>query len=195
MLCFTLQLKSDCPKLSNVTNVAVEVLTSTMFTPNLHRNDHGVCRLMEGLFAHFFSTDRRTYHVEDVHWFLELANEQVEWKANVYEQDVDVVSGDLSDDILTKFESHGAISLHTFKLYLARILGTSPKDCSLEATKSGPLELYQHKPRTAVGHVLTSAPDLGSPGPYIPVFYQESPPIKSGPSSDVSMMSLVTINF
>ena len=104
-LCFTLQLKSDCPRLSNVTNVAVEVLTSTMFTPNLHRNDQGVRRLMEGLFAHFFSADRRAYHTEDVRWFLELANEQVEWKANVYEQDVGVVSGDLSDDILTKFES------------------------------------------------------------------------------------------
>ena len=74
-----------------------------------------------------------------------------------------------------------------FKLYLARILGTCPKDYSDEATKSGPLELYQHKPRTALGSVLTSTPGLGSPGPYIPVFYQESPPIKPGPSSDVSM--------
>ena len=59
---------------------------------------------MEGLFAHFFSADRRAYHPEDVRWFLELANEQVEWKANVYEADADVVSGDLSDDILTKYE-------------------------------------------------------------------------------------------
>ena len=85
---------------------------------------------------------------------------------------------------------HGAISLHMFKLYLARILGTCPKDYSDEATKSGPLELYQHKPRTALGSVLTSTPGLGSPGPYIPVFYQESPPIKPGPSSDVSMVRL-----
>jgi hypothetical protein len=83
---------------------------------------------------------------------------------------------------------HGAISLHMFQLYLARILGTCPKDYSLEATKSGPLELYQHEPRTALGRVLTSAPDLGRPGPYIPVFYQESPPIKPGPSGDVSMV-------
>ena len=75
-----------------------------------------------------------------------------------------------------------------FKLYLARILGTCPKDYSDEATKSGPLELYQHEPRTALGRVLTSAPDLGSPGPYIPVFYQESPPIKPGSSSDVSVV-------
>lgn len=59
---------------------------------------------MEGLFAHFFSAERRGYHSEDVHWFLELANEQVEWRANVYEADADVVSSDLSDDILTKFE-------------------------------------------------------------------------------------------
>ena len=91
--------------------------------------------------------------------------------------------------------SQGAISLHMFKLYLARILGTCPKDYSLEATKSGPLKLYQHEPRTALGRVLTSAPDLGSPGPYIPVFYQESPPIEPGPGSDVSactcMMSFV----
>ena len=59
---------------------------------------------MEGLFAHFFSADRRAYHPEDVRWFLELANEQVEWRANIYEETADVVSGDLSDDILTKFE-------------------------------------------------------------------------------------------
>ena len=75
-----------------------------------------------------------------------------------------------------------------FKLYLARILGTCPKDYSDEVTKSGPLELYQHKPRTALGSVLTSTPGLGSPGPYIPVFYQEFPPIKPGPSSDVSVV-------
>ena len=59
---------------------------------------------MEGLFAHFFSAERRSYHSEDIHWFLELANAQDEWKANVFEADADVVSGDLSDDILTKFE-------------------------------------------------------------------------------------------
>ena len=82
----------------------MEVLTSTLFTPSLHRNDQGVRRLLEGLFAHFFSADRRAYHPEDVRWFLELANEQVEWRANIYEETADVVSGDLSDDILTKFE-------------------------------------------------------------------------------------------
>ena len=59
---------------------------------------------MEGLFAHFFSADRQDYHSEDIDWFLELANEQDEWRANLYEADADVISGDLSDDILTKFE-------------------------------------------------------------------------------------------
>ena len=106
------QLKSECPRLSNVTNVAVEVLTSYSFTPNLHRDNQGVRRLMEGLFAHFFSADRRGYHPEDVRWFLELANEQDEWKANVYEEDVGVVSSDLSGDILTKFEKSAVMHKH-----------------------------------------------------------------------------------
>ena len=253
------QLKSGCPRLSNVTNVAVEVLTSSCFTPSLHRDNQGVRRLMEGLFAHFFSADRQGYHPEDIDWFLELANEQHEWRANLYEADAGVVSGDLFDDILTKYEKsairrhppgestdvvsrlevfkrtfeiisslafflslfaclpslfffffffffffslsltlssphtqvpHGAISQNVFKLYLARILGTCPKDYSEEATKSGPLELYQHHYRTAIGRVLTSTPGLGRPGPYIPVFYQECPPIKVGPSSDVSSYAI-----
>ena len=34
---------------------------------------------MEGLFSHFFSAYRPNYHVEDVQWFLELANHQYNW--------------------------------------------------------------------------------------------------------------------
>ena len=86
---------------------------------------------------------------------------------------------------------HGAISLNMFKLYLGRILGTCPKDYSDEAAKSGPLVLYQHEPRTAVARILVSTPDLGKAGPYIPVFYQECPPIRPGPNSDVSVSTSV----
>ena len=104
MLALFPQLKSECPRLSDVTNVAVEVLTANSFTPSLHRDNQGVRRLMEGLFAHFFSADRRGYHTEDIHWFLELANEQEDWRANKYETEAGVVSGDLNVDILRKFE-------------------------------------------------------------------------------------------
>ena len=37
---------------------------------------------MEGFFAHFFSPYREGYHTEDVQWFLELANQQEQWRAN-----------------------------------------------------------------------------------------------------------------
>ena len=35
--------------------------------------------LLEGLFAHFFSSHRPGYHKEDMEWFLELANQQEDW--------------------------------------------------------------------------------------------------------------------
>lgn len=38
--------------------------------------------LIEGLFAHFFSSHRPAYHKEDVEWFLELANQQEDWCPN-----------------------------------------------------------------------------------------------------------------
>ena len=59
-----------------------------------------------------------------------------------------------------------------FKLYLGRILGSCDQQDE-SALLSGPLQLYDHKPRSQIGSVLMAASDLGSPAPYIPTFYQE----------------------
>ena len=92
------QLKVRCPRLAEITSVAVEVISETSFSPSLHRDSRSVRFLMEGLFAHFFSPYRRGYDTEDVQWFLELANEQEQWGANPLEHSVVVSS--LSDDLL-----------------------------------------------------------------------------------------------
>ena len=70
-----------------------------------------------------------------------------------------------------------------FKLYLERILGSCDQHTE---TLSGPLMLYHHKPRSQVGNVLMATPDLGSPGPYIPTFYQKSSSISKA-SCEVSV--------
>ncbi len=49
------------------------------FSPSLHRDNQNVRLLMEGLFAHFFSSHRPSYHPEDARWFMELANDQMQW--------------------------------------------------------------------------------------------------------------------
>ena len=61
--------------------------------------------------------------------------------------------------------------MSVFKLYLGHILGSCDEHDELGA-KSGPLQLYHHQPRSQVGSVLMANPDLGSPAPYIPTFYQ-----------------------
>ena len=68
--------------------------------------------------------------------------------------------------------SQGAVSISVFKLYLGRILGSCDQH-NEQAGLSGPLMLYHHQPRSQIGRVLMAAPDLGSPAPYIPTFYQE----------------------
>ena len=60
-----------------------------------------------------------------------------------------------------------------FKLYLGRILGSCDQHNDVAAL-SGPLQLYHHNPRSQIGRVLMAAPDLGSPAPYIPTFYQDT---------------------
>lgn len=75
----SLQLHNGVPHLADVTAVAVEILCDTTFSPSLHRDNQNVRLLMEGLFEHFFSSYRPSYHPEDAHWFMELANDQTQW--------------------------------------------------------------------------------------------------------------------
>ncbi len=68
------------PHLAEVTEVTVEVLSETAFSPGLYQDNQKVRLLMEGLFAHFFSPYRPSYHPEDARWFMELANDQLQWQ-------------------------------------------------------------------------------------------------------------------
>lgn len=67
-----LQMTDACPRLEEVTSVAVEVVCETNFSPSVHRDSNRGRLLMEGLFAHFFSPHRLDYHTDDCRWFLGL---------------------------------------------------------------------------------------------------------------------------
>ena len=82
--------------------MAVEIISDSEFSPSLHRDNHHVRLIMEGLFAHFFSAERQSYHRDDVQWFLQLANEQGQWRSHSFEQLV--VSGGLEEDLMSKME-------------------------------------------------------------------------------------------
>ena len=102
MLYNTFQMKDECPRLEEVTSVAVEVVCETNFSPSVHRDSNTGRLLMEGLFAHFFSPHRLEYHVDDCRWFLELANRQHHWQPGFLEQSV--VVGGLEDDLVKELE-------------------------------------------------------------------------------------------
>ena len=78
----------------------------------------------------------------------------------------------------------GAISMNIFKMYLARVLGKCDQTTD---ELSGPLLLYYHESRTQVSNVLLATPDLGSPMPYIPTFYQECSSVKLEENSEVGV--------
>ena len=74
-----------------------------------------------------------------------------------------------------------------FKLYLGRILGPRHQCVGNVATLSAPLRLHLEKPRSQVGSVLMATPDLGSPAPYIPIFYQQCSSITLRANHEVSV--------
>ena len=98
----------------------------------------------------------------------------VSWMlSGVYRYDLDfrVVSGSTVTCFILQVP-RGAITMCVFKLYMGHILGSCDQS-DAEAALSGPLLLYHHQPRSEVGRVLITTPDLGSPAHYIPTFYQE----------------------
>ena len=83
--------------------------------------------------------------------------------------------------------------MNVFKLYLGRILGQCNQRSDTEAMKSGPLLLYHHSTRTEIGNVLSTSPDLGPPGPFIPKFYRECSSINFMPKNvGVCMLTLLS---
>ena len=79
-----------------------------------------------------------------------------------------------------------AITMCVFKLYLGRILGPRDQCVDKAASFSAPLLLHLNQPRSQVVKVLMATPDLGSPAPYIPTFYQECSSITPRANHEVS---------
>ena len=88
------------------------------------------------------------------------------------------------------------MELNRFKYHLSCILGRYKDmgDPSGDGDQlhSGPLFMYRQDVRTLVGRVLCPLTnETGLPGPYVPVFYQKSPPILAGKHAEVRV-SLLT---
>ena len=61
-------------------DMVVEIISETSFSPSLHCGSRSVRLLMEGLFAHFFSPYWWGYDTDDVQWFLELEIQPEGWR-------------------------------------------------------------------------------------------------------------------
>ena len=68
----------------------------------------------------------------------------------------------------------GAIEQSVFKFHLGYILGSYTEQPGSDQSESGPLLLYCPEFRTLIGEVLADSEDLGPPGPYLPLFYQDT---------------------
>ena len=112
--------------------------------------------------------------MEDMEWFLELANQQEDWCVPNLVEDVighELHVLDAVQRSITEKEK-GTVSMCIYKLYLSHLLGECDHHYQ-NIAESGPLILHQHLPRLQVGLTLLKKPNLGEPGPYIPTFYQE----------------------
>ena len=59
-----------------------EAISSSPFSVSLCQINKEVHCLVEGAFAHYFSTDKSVYHHDDIQWFLEFANKHEKWSTN-----------------------------------------------------------------------------------------------------------------
>ena len=128
---------------------------------------------IDGLFAFFFSAQRAAINTEDACWFLEIANRHAQTD---FSQAVEA-----SDDASPFCH---CISLNVFKLYLSRILGSVdvskdqtiyPKVNLMSRSNSSiqfTLLIVHLQTKEMIVQVLMSQGVSGSPGPYIPPFYQ-----------------------
>lgn len=65
------------------------------------------------------------------------------------------------------------MKMNLFKYYLGHILGNYEEEKSRQ--ELCPLSLHRQQFRNLIGEILMQPADLGSPGPYIPLFYQIQP--------------------
>ena len=130
----TTQLCQDVPRLKHVATVVLKVFTGSESL----RIRNQIEEIMEGLFAHFFSEHQSSYHVEDIRWFLEIANLQSQWQVNYLMNEV--IDAEYTDDLLSRADFSldattepssncwsFCASMSTFKFYLLRILRKSAR--------------------------------------------------------------------
>ena len=125
----TLQLHKDVPNLNDVTTVVMKVFA----LPEFRTETYQVEDIFEGLLAHFFCKHQSSYNLQDIRWFLQIANRQFQWQANYLINEV--IDAEYFDDMLSKVEFSldpsielpfncwiEWVSMSTFKFYLLQIL-------------------------------------------------------------------------
>ena len=71
----------DHAELREVVKVVLEVLDPNQsFQTNLQEYHTSIQTAVDGLLLHYCSFHRVTHHLEDMLWFMELANKQNQWK-------------------------------------------------------------------------------------------------------------------
>ena len=55
--------------------------------------------IIEGLLAHFFNSNRQNFHVDDIRWFLHLANSQKGWGNDQLEEMHEYVHNPQSEEL------------------------------------------------------------------------------------------------
>ena len=174
--CFSLlQDKGRCPRLREIALAGMDLLSEASNASSSAQGKKNQCvrSYIDGLFAFFFSAQRAAINTEDANWFLEIANKHAQTD---FTQAVAA-----SDDASPPFN---CISLNVFKLYLSRILGSV--DVSKEQTINPKVNVKSRsnssiqftllivhlQTKEMIALVLMSQGVSGSPGPYIPPFYQ-----------------------
>lgn len=75
-------LHTQIPRLEEIILFLLEVLCGKTYESDLYHDSDLVHKLLDGLLAHYFSSDRPYYHSDDVRWFLQLANAQLHWQVD-----------------------------------------------------------------------------------------------------------------
>ena len=98
-IAFISQLREDqpLPLLKDSVAVCSEVLQEG---GRANPNKKLICRLLEGLFSHYFPSFRQSFSPLDQLWFLQLANTHSEWRAVTQQITESVVSSSYSGWLL-----------------------------------------------------------------------------------------------
>lgn len=144
-------MKSDIPpRLRNITEVVIQELIGSSVDVALQHHNTQLQRILEGLMAHFFSTHLPAYNVQDIQWFLEMANKNVQWNVeHMSHQLVENVIESKSSSPVDEYDSKGCISMSLFKHYLTIILDKADIS-NVGTTSMTTLTLY--KPWVRIEH-------------------------------------------